>query len=332
VEASADLVVQYREEGQPILTLSQGVDYTLSQSVPPNDVSQFPEGGTVNFITIPPDQSTVSIYRRTPADQETAYNDFGDFPAKSHEAALDRAAMRDDEQNAILTGVIDTPGDFVTSFNGRDGDVVPVSGDYRADQIPETAGRIWFTPTERNRLNTLNGHDLEYHPDVDFSGLANGQFFMRRNGEWTNDKPEITSGLYRVYNGLGDGDKIRASSTITDGSITGLLNISPNDAAGFQAVAQAPCWLDIGFSVRCTCPLDGGDFKIAIGKNTGDTFPGPVLSQDSSNQPTQLREFSASTFATVSMSDGDAVYLYFADIFRTNDIQNVFITTLVRER
>jgi len=42
-----------------------------------------------------------------------------------------------------------TPTDAVQSFNGRAGTIVPIVGDYTADQITETATNVFQTPTQR---------------------------------------------------------------------------------------------------------------------------------------------------------------------------------------
>jgi len=50
--------------------------------------------------------------------------------------------------SAIVTG----EGSGVDSFNGRTGTVVPVSGDYTADQVTDTSAKVLMTPAERTKL------------------------------------------------------------------------------------------------------------------------------------------------------------------------------------
>jgi hypothetical protein len=50
-------------------------------------------GGTVTTATAVPATSTLTIYRVVPATQLTSYAEGGDFPAASHEAALDKLTM-----------------------------------------------------------------------------------------------------------------------------------------------------------------------------------------------------------------------------------------------
>lgn len=62
-------------------------------------------------------------------------------------------------------------GGGVESFNGRTGAVVPASADYDADQVVETVGRVFFTPSERTKLTGIqdgaqvNPANLDSVPD-----------------------------------------------------------------------------------------------------------------------------------------------------------------------
>ena len=52
-----------------------------------------PNGGTVRTAVAVPATSTLTIYRTVPATQTTTYQEGGDFPAASHERALDKLTM-----------------------------------------------------------------------------------------------------------------------------------------------------------------------------------------------------------------------------------------------
>jgi hypothetical protein len=52
-----------------------------------------PNGGSLTTVTAVPATSTVTIYREVPATQTTSYVEGGDFPAASHERALDKLTM-----------------------------------------------------------------------------------------------------------------------------------------------------------------------------------------------------------------------------------------------
>jgi hypothetical protein len=60
-------------------------------------------GGTVTTTVAVPTTSTLTIFREVPATQTTSYEEGGDFPAASHERALDKLTMLG-QQNARKLG------------------------------------------------------------------------------------------------------------------------------------------------------------------------------------------------------------------------------------
>jgi hypothetical protein len=134
--------------------LAEGPDYTIT-TVPAAGVTKYPSGLSVTLTVAPVLDAAIVIWRDTSATQPQAYTPFGPFPASSHELQLDRSAMRDDEQNAKLGGFIPVGGNFVTKFNGRNGDVVPGATDYDADDIAETAGRVWYDSVRKAKLDAM---------------------------------------------------------------------------------------------------------------------------------------------------------------------------------
>ena len=73
---------------QAIARTSAGVEstVTLTNHTGAGDVN----GGTVRTAVAVPVASTLTIYREVPATQTTSYQEGGDFPAASHERALDK--------------------------------------------------------------------------------------------------------------------------------------------------------------------------------------------------------------------------------------------------
>jgi hypothetical protein len=67
-------------------TLSLGTGYTLTGAGNPN-------GGSLRTDAAVPSSSKVTIFRDVPATQTTSYQEGGDFPAASHERALDKLTM-----------------------------------------------------------------------------------------------------------------------------------------------------------------------------------------------------------------------------------------------
>jgi hypothetical protein len=83
--ADGDLVVILTTSGSDE-TLTLTTDYTVSGA---GDAS----GGSITTTTPPASGTTLTIYRDTAQTQETDYIDNDDFPAESHEAALDKLTL-----------------------------------------------------------------------------------------------------------------------------------------------------------------------------------------------------------------------------------------------
>jgi hypothetical protein len=86
---------------QAIARTSAGVEstVTLTNHTGAGDVN----GGTVRTAVAVPATSTLTIYRDVPATQTTIYQEGGDFPAASHERALDKLTQIS-QQNARQIG------------------------------------------------------------------------------------------------------------------------------------------------------------------------------------------------------------------------------------
>lgn len=93
--------------------LAYGPDYTVTGG-------ETDGGGTLTVAAAAPAGVTLSIWRKTPAAQETEYDISDTFPAKSHEAALDRATLLCQE-NA------DDIGRAVTAPRGETGFELPIA-------------------------------------------------------------------------------------------------------------------------------------------------------------------------------------------------------------
>lgn len=75
--------------------LAYGTDYSVTGGV--TDA-----GGTVTMIVAPPIGSRLQIRRITPRDQSMNYTTTDTFPAESHEAAIDKAMLVDQEQDVAI--------------------------------------------------------------------------------------------------------------------------------------------------------------------------------------------------------------------------------------
>jgi hypothetical protein len=77
-----------------VVTNSAGVDTTLALGSTFNVTGAAnPNGGSLTTTAAVPTSSKVTIFREVPATQTTSYQEGGDFPAASHERALDKLTM-----------------------------------------------------------------------------------------------------------------------------------------------------------------------------------------------------------------------------------------------
>jgi hypothetical protein len=77
-----------------VVTSSAGVDTTLALGSGFNVTGAAnPNGGSLTTTAAVPTSSKVTIFREVPATQTTSYQEGGDFPAASHERALDKLTM-----------------------------------------------------------------------------------------------------------------------------------------------------------------------------------------------------------------------------------------------
>lgn len=89
---ASDLRVVVTDAAGADAELSEGSDYSVAGAGNEN-------GGSVLTASVVPSTSRVTIYREVEAIQTTVYEENGEFPAKTHERALDRQTMLN-QQNA----------------------------------------------------------------------------------------------------------------------------------------------------------------------------------------------------------------------------------------
>ena len=98
---TSDLVVTKLIVATGVITTAiEGVDYNVT-GTPVNGA--YPDGGNVVFLSAPATGTRITISRATPLTQETDYLSNDNFPAETHEAALDKLTLITQE----LSGVVD---------------------------------------------------------------------------------------------------------------------------------------------------------------------------------------------------------------------------------
>lgn len=89
-QANADITAILRDGQGAETTWVEGTDYTLTGAGNPS-------GGTLTATATPATGEKLTIKRVVPLKQETDYPEGGQFPAQSHEDALDRGTMADQQ-------------------------------------------------------------------------------------------------------------------------------------------------------------------------------------------------------------------------------------------
>ena len=220
--AATDLVVITQTSGGVETTLTNGSQYTVSGAV--NEA-----GGSLTTASAVPVSSTVIIYRRTAATQLTDYVEGDAFPAASHEDALDRTIMLDQEQRDELGHTIRIPlsanpaaplttyRDAVFGFDSAGapnaktssellawlGGSIPV-GNFPVATVANTAGRTAATPayigqvlSQRDTRKVYFGtaltagswQEIDYATGLSLITGVENDFFQWKSGAWTNRTP-----------------------------------------------------------------------------------------------------------------------------------------------
>ena len=93
-----------------VVTSSTNVDTTLTLGSTFNVTGAGnPNGGSLTTTTAVPTSSKVTIFREVPATQTTSYQEGGDFPAASHERALDKLTMIAQQTKRLADRAIKVP-------------------------------------------------------------------------------------------------------------------------------------------------------------------------------------------------------------------------------
>jgi hypothetical protein len=117
LDGTAHLQVTIRASDGTETVQVQDTDYTVSGA-------GNPAGGSITFTTAPGATDTVVITRNVPDTQEVDYLTNDDFPAETHERALDKLTMRNQQRandlgRALLLGITDISGSGAYNAGGN---------------------------------------------------------------------------------------------------------------------------------------------------------------------------------------------------------------------
>ena len=158
-------------------------------------------GGNITFLTAPASGNTVVLSRNMTLTQETDYNEYDTFPASSHETALDKAVMIDQQLkegldraikfdaavSGVSTTVTGTPasGNIIavnSSATGLEYITVASTGAYSfpagTGVLVQTAANTATVRTNTgttNRIAVTNGSGVSGNPTFDIDAAYAGQ-------------------------------------------------------------------------------------------------------------------------------------------------------------
>lgn len=197
---NGDLRVVVTTSGGVDTTLTLGTDYAVTGAG--NEA-----GGSLTTTAAIPNTSKVTIFRQVPMTQTTVYEENSDFPAKSHERALDRATMLA-QQNSRTVGrslkVRESDGaknDLTTVANS----VIGFGGDSQPRTFTPAQLAVWLNLTQQvfgqgTKTWLTNSDRASAKPD--FLGqvgvqLDNASLWVANGtsaGNWTDPVPGIADG------------------------------------------------------------------------------------------------------------------------------------------
>ncbi len=223
------------------------VDSVLQQESVHYNLTNITElGGNVVFIVIPVLNAEVSLVRSTSESQQVVYTPFDPFPAKTHEAALDKLTM------------------LIQELFLATGDIQPGQG------LPlDPTGIFWDSGSKqiRNTSNPVNGQDVATKEYVDLGDAGAGNGFDPSadetiTGSWTFDNIilGIASGNL-VPADLNDYTRRNIAETITalwlvnDGAGSARKIAARNPRERAVIVNDVPTQADEGAILRVTGPI-----------------------------------------------------------------------------
>lgn len=136
-----------------VITTSAGVDseLTLGSGFTLTGAGN-PSGGSLLTVVAVPNTSKVTIFRNVPATQTTSYQEGGDFPAASHERALDKLTMLTQQLGRSVARSLkvpesqNSPNDLPNAAAGKrllasDNGVISWAEDRQIPAYPQAAGQ-----------------------------------------------------------------------------------------------------------------------------------------------------------------------------------------------
>lgn len=209
-------------------------------------------GGTVRTAAAVPATSTLVIFREVPTTQTTTYAEGGDFPAASHERALDKLTQ-------------------ITQQNAR--------GVGRSVKIPETETTNTLLPSAQSRASRAMGFAPNGDVSVSSSTLAQIDGAVAAINTMASAPSGNSAGIAHIASGTGAlattvQAKLRESVSVKDFGAIG--NGIADDTAAIQAAhnTSKPIYYPAGtYRVTSTITISSGQF-VMLGDSSATILVG----------------------------------------------------------
>lgn len=229
--SDSDLVV--------VLTSAAGVDTT--QTITTHyTVTNSGNGGTVTMVTAPASGETLTISRVVSLTQETDYIEGDDFPAETHEAALDKLTMIAQQHDDTLNRAITVPRTVATTF---DGELTPTASKIIGFNSAADAFQL-FTPQDAGINDAAN---VAY--TAGYTGTSTRTVQTKLDNDWFN---------ILDFGGVGDG-----ATDNTPAITAAFAAISTNGGGTLYFPAGTYEWTGVTPNTPNNCRITGdGDATI----------------------------------------------------------------------
>lgn len=259
-----------------ITALTRGVDYSATSG-------DTDAGGTVTMGTAPATGQRLRIYSQTGRAQVTDYDTNDTFPAESHELALDRLAMVDQEQDGLIGDVesraIRVPaGETVAVLPGPISRKAMLLGFSAFDGTLALIERATFKGDPGGNVMAIGPY-----VDAPLMAVPIGTDLVRTSGYAVDGDGGAADFAYSAVEPA-TGPKFQDSA----GRWFGLAEASPNsyqfgvglaDNTATQNTERAQAFLDYIEAVGCTLPQMMGKFTVsgALTLNLNQNTTGGIL-------------------------------------------------------
>jgi hypothetical protein len=235
-----------------VVTNSAGVDTTLALGSGFNVTGAAnPNGGSLTTTTAVPTSSKVTIFREVPATQTTSYQEGGDFPAASHERALDKLTMIAQQTKRLADRALkvpetqNNPNDIPNAGSGKkllgiDNGSITWEDNRQLPQYPATAGTNALVTAGGGTAPSWQTIPAIATGPITATGSTTPRFLSDRFGEVFHVNDFGAKGDWNGTSGTDDRNAIQAAINAAIAAGGGTIRFSPSKTYYVNGRTQNP--------------------------------------------------------------------------------------------